>query len=375
MNLRSILGWIFAARTTARTAQRLISPKRSSRSRQKSLISLRTLVVVAVLGGAAYFGFRGMEWRPSWPLGENQHTTTGSPGLGQATPPAVVPVGGEQAAAQQTLIIGSFNIQTFGRAKMQNPSVMGILVDVARRFDLLAIQELRSTEQDIIPKFAQMVNADGSNYRYIVGPRQGHTISKEQYVYLYDANKLAPIAPPYVATDASGQFHRSPLVAHFRSLEIPPDQAFSFILLNVHTDPDEIRFEIPELRTIIERVRRENPGEDDIIILGDFNAPPRFFLPYQWFAHPYAAIDDDWTTNVRENRNYDNLVFDQIATREFTGRRGVLNFRRTYQLELEDALKVSDHFPVWAEFSIYETPTRTPVTGAQNTGALAPALR
>ncbi len=367
MNLRSLLGLLMAARTTTNTARRLIAPKKS-KSRRQSGSLMRSAILVAVLAGIGYFGLRELQWGgppPNDPLPAG--TSTATPWSNQASPPVITapgvsPVGGSHPSAQRTLIIGSFNIQTFGRAKLANPSVMGILVDVARRFDLLAVQELRSTEQDIIPQFVQMINADGSNFRYIVGPRQGHTISKEQYVYIYDANKLAVVAPPYVAADVSGQFHRAPLVAHFRSLEAPPEGAFSFILMNVHTDPDEIRFEIPELRVIVEQVRRENPGEDDIILLGDFNAPPRYFLPFNWFSQSFAAIDDEWFTNVRENRNYDNLVFDRLATAEFTGRRGVLNFRRAFQLELSEALEVSDHFPVWAEFSIFEA--QRPYTGA-----------
>jgi hypothetical protein len=36
------------------------------------------------------------------------------------------------------------------------------------------------------------------------------------------------------------------------------------------------------------------------------------------------------------------------------GRSGVLDFMRDGNLTLEEALEVSDHLPVWAEFSIFE---------------------
>ena len=42
------------------------------------------------------------------------------------------------------------------------------------------------------------------------------------------------------------------------------------------------------------------------------------------------------------------------ATVEFTGRGGVFDFLREYNLTLAQALEVSDRLPVWAEFSIYE---------------------
>ena len=59
-------------------------------------------------------------------------------------------------------------------------------------------------------------------------------------------------------------------------------------------------------------------------------------------------------TNTRGNAQYDNLLFHSQATTEFTGRGGVYDFMRVVNLTLDQALKVSDHLPVWAEFSVYE---------------------
>ncbi|MFN7574566.1 MAG: endonuclease/exonuclease/phosphatase, partial [Planctomycetota bacterium] len=50
----------------------------------------------------------------------------------------------------------------------------------------------------------------------------------------------------------------------------------------------------------------------------------------------------------------DNLVFDGRATVEYTGRSGVFAYQQLYQLSLDQALEVSDHCPVWGEFSIFE---------------------
>ena len=53
-------------------------------------------------------------------------------------------------------------------------------------------------------------------------------------------------------------------------------------------------------------------------------------------------------------KQYDNIVFHSQATREFIGRGGVDDFLREHNLSMEEALEVSDHLPVWAEFSVYE---------------------
>jgi len=261
---------------------------------------------------------------------------------------------GTNSPTPNTIIMGSFNIQVFGRSKIGKSDVTNILVDVARRFDILAIQELRSTDQSIIPRFLEMINADGSKFRSVVGPRQGYTISTEQYVYIYDSEKIQLMGEPYVAPDPQGLIHRSPLVAHFRCLNLPPDQAFTFTLLNIHVDPDQVPTESAVLADVIARVRQTHPYEDDFILLGDVNSPPRFFQSYRWFDNQYPVVADEWQTKTAQNLNRDNIVFNAGNTREFLNQSGVMNLMLEYNLSVENALQVSDHLPVWAVFSAAE---------------------
>jgi deoxyribonuclease-1-like protein len=273
------------------------------------------------------------------------------------------------------LIMGTFNIQTFGRAKLGNSSVMAIIVEMIRRFDVLAIQELRSTEQHIIPNLIEMLNANGFEYGFWVGERQGHTVSQEQYVYIYDTKKLRLLDEPFL-TPTRTTMHRIPLAAWFQVITLPPEQAFTFCLLNVHTDPDEVKpsnrsqNELQAIGEAVAYARTRLPQEDDFIVLGDFNAPTEFMSQdYPWFDRNRYVVRENWVTNVRENRNFDNIVFDERWTSEWDGRGGVFNFRREFQLSLEDALTVSDHFPVWATFSIFEN------AYAQQVASLPPVNR
>jgi len=59
-------------------------------------------------------------------------------------------------------------------------------------------------------------------------------------------------------------------------------------------------------------------------------------------------------TNVDSTLQTENIVFQNPATDEFTGRAGVLDFLRAYNLTVERAREVSNYMPVWAEFSIFE---------------------
>jgi deoxyribonuclease-1-like protein len=147
--------------------------------------------------------------------------------------------------------------------------------------------------------------------------------------------------------------HRPPFVGWFRVRGPPPDQAFTFTLVNVHTDPDEVAEEMRVLDDVFFKVRDDGRNEDDLILLGDFNADDQHLDELGRVSGMMAAISRT-PTNTRQTQQYDNLVFQFPATSEYAGRSGVFDFLREFNLTIEQALQVSDHLPVWAEFSMHE---------------------
>lgn len=262
--------------------------------------------------------------------------------------------------SRDTVSIASFNIQVFGISKLKKQPVMDVLAKVVRRFDVVAIQELRAKDQTVVPRFVELVNADGSKYESVVGPRLGRTSSKEQYIFLFDSERIQ-LARSSVTTvsDPRDLLHREPLVARFRVRSQPAEDAFTFTLINIHTDPDETDTELDALADVFRRVQNDGSKEDDIILLGDLNVDEYHLgrlgrLPN--IAWAIAGVK----TNTRRTKTYDNIVFDQQATVEYRGQSGVLDLLVEYGLSKDEALQVSDHLPVWGIFSAYEG-TRGPL--------------
>ncbi|MFO7906707.1 MAG: endonuclease/exonuclease/phosphatase family protein [Planctomycetota bacterium] len=269
-------------------------------------------------------------------------------------------------AASGTITIASFNIQVFGESKLSKPWVVEILARIVRRFDVTAIQEIRCKEDYVIPEFVDAVNADGSAYNYVVGPRLGRTISKEQYAFVYDTERIqVDMTSSGTIQDPKDYLHRDPFVTRFRTRTPNPSQSFTFWLVNVHTDPDEVATEVRALADVFLVMQQARANEDDVILLGDFNANSQQFgllgrVPgIMWVVR-------DTTTNTRRRKTYDNILFDRVRTAEYTGRWGVYEFENIHQLTREQALAVSDHLPVWAEFDSREAP-------AGNAALLPPA--
>lgn len=253
-----------------------------------------------------------------------------------------------------TLLIGSFNMQRLGPSKLGNSWVMDKFAAIIRRFDVIALQEITSQDQRTVPQLLEHVNADGSNYSYTISPRIGREATGyyEQYAFVYDTNRVRSGNEfSYVVQDDDDVLHREPFVGRFET--ITSGQPFTFTLVNIHTDPKEIAYEIDVLADVYINVRQFEYPEDDVILLGDLNASPAQFQKLGRIPGFEPAIDGI-PTNTRKNKTYDNFVFDRQATREFTGRAGVLDMEQMFQVEMTDALRISDHMPIWAEFTITE---------------------
>ena len=137
---------------------------------------------------------------------------------------------------------------------------------------MVAIQEIRAADQSLLPQFVEIVNSTGRRYEYALGPRLGRTSSKEQYAFLFDSDRIEiDRTAVYTVDDPDDLLHREPLVAPFRVRGPPAADAFTFTLIDIHTDPDEVRSELDALDDVIQAVRNDGRGEDDVILLGDLN--------------------------------------------------------------------------------------------------------
>ncbi|MDA8698082.1 endonuclease/exonuclease/phosphatase family protein [Rhodopirellula sp.] len=253
------------------------------------------------------------------------------------------------------LLIATFNIQVLGQSKMAKPDVVAAIGEIIRRFDMVAIQEVRSKEEDVLPRLLQAVNAPGKNYSFLIGPRLGRTISKEQYAFIFDTDRLE-YDPGSIGTisDPDDLLHREPFVARFRAKTADPSRAFTFWLVNTHTDPDEVPQELTALADVFRVMQQSRVDEDDVILLGDLNAAPQQFGALGQVPGMRWSIDGV-PTNTRRNKTYDNLLFTAQNTSEYTGKSGVFDMQSEFALSMEAALQISDHMPVWSEFSQWET--------------------
>jgi deoxyribonuclease-1-like protein len=228
------------------------------------------------------------------------------------------------------------------------------VLDVIRRFDVIAIQGIATPRDDLMAIVVEQLNYNGRHFDYVIGPRSGRDAAPEQFAFIFDAASIeVDRSTMYTVDDPARLLRRDPLVATFRVRGPEPKDAFTFALVNVHVDPQRASGELDALAEVYRAVRNNGLGEDDIILLGNLGTDDRRLGLLGQLPNMTGALSAV-PTNTRGTKMLDNILFNREATIEFTGRAGLLDLMHECNLTMPQALEVSDHLPIWAEFSIYE---------------------
>ncbi len=259
-----------------------------------------------------------------------------------------------QRSSDATVRIASFHFDYLGVANADKAYLLDIVARVVRQFDVVALQGVSSSGSTIVPELADLVNQTGRKYDYILGAPAAIQHRGMQYAFLFDRQTIfADRTELYTLRDPHDLLHREPLVGWFRAKQAAIEEAFTFTIVNLHTELRRHEQELNVLDDVLFEVRNDGRGEDDVIMLGCFHADDRHLGELGNVSGIVAAIRSI-PTNVDSTLQTENIVFQNPATDEFTGRAGVFDFLRAYNLTVERAREVSNYMPVWAEFSIFE---------------------
>lgn len=277
------------------------------------------------------------------------------------------------------LLIATWNIANLG-VQQRGPADYAVLAEMIGWFDLVAVQETN----DNLAGLRAIKELLPSNRRILVSEAGGN---QERGAFVYDARKvtlldkvgrlsiapkdLAKIKPPG-STEPFRGFDRGPYMAAFASRG-----TFRFLLVNVHLffggdEPHEMARRTQETFALARwaQLRHDSPNVyvPDIIPLGDFNLPK---------MEPADPIFRELTrrglrlpehesqvggSSLQGLNHYDQLALFPTATTELE-QIAVFDFdnaifkdvfaAKTLKQFLEYVrFHVSDHRPLWAQFSI-----------------------
>ncbi len=277
--------------------------------------------------------------------------TAGSLGM---VPFSAMPSGNQTPSDNvQTIRIASFRVPALGTAILSKPQSVQMLISILRQYDVVAIQGIQTNRDDVLPLLIDKLNQSGRSYDYLIGPRVGRSQPHQQFAYVFDTSRLETDRYQlYTVDDPEDLIYNEPLVAWFRCKGPPIRDAFTFSLINVAIEPGFADVERSLLPAMVAAIERDGRNEDDWILLGDFCGGNAQLTMFDRGNVRFAV--SDIPTDVAGTQMLDTLLFSSRSTTEFTGRAGAFDFLRKYNLSMEQALELSQHMPVWAEFSCFE---------------------
>jgi deoxyribonuclease-1-like protein len=312
------------------------------------------LVLLGVIAGGIYFGMNYQlethydNGRFSF-LKVAPRGTAGNPAAyGETAEPPPRPL-------RPTLRIATFNLDGLDDNKLAAYRIDDVLVRLLPQFELIAVQGVRGKNQGVLVRLVEQINSTaGRRYQYATCPSQQREGIEHYSAFLFDRTALEiDRRTVHFVEDSLRRFRHKPLTASFRVRGVDPNAAFTFTLVTAETDPQRPAEENDLLADVYNAVRNDGRNEDDVIVLGDFEADDNHLGRLGKILGMTAAISGVPTT-TQGTHLLDNILFDRRATSEFTGKVEVFDLMRQFDLTIESASEISRHLPVWAEFSVYE---------------------
>ncbi|XP_073324816.1 deoxyribonuclease-1-like [Pagrus major] len=266
--------------------------------------------------------------------------------------------------------IASFNIQKFGRNKVSDPDVLNILTKIVSRYDIIVILEVVDISGESVKTFLEALNKSNRKHHYTlkISSRLGRTRYKEQFMFLY-RDDLVDLVGSYQfddqETECGDVFSRDPYILRFRCLTTVLKD---LVMIPVHTKPDDSDKELDELFDVFQHVKKKW-RTDNVMILGDFNADGLYVSKKEMKTiriradknfHWLIGDDVDTTASNKNDHTYDRIVVygDDMLQAVVPNSAKTFNFQEAYGLSQEQALDVSDHYPVEVELKSLNTTTQ-----------------
>lgn len=248
----------------------------------------------------------------------------------------------------QTKVL-SWNLQNFGKSK-SDIELQYIAKKIAF-YDIIAIQEVvaGSGGAQTVAKLAMFLNEKGTKWDYsISNPTSSSSYKTERYAFIWKTSKVKLRNKPWLEQKFNLAIDREP---YFATFEIDKK---TITLVNFHaiTKKRQPETEIKYFKFLPNEYPTLN-----LVFLGDFNCPEKHsvFNPLKKMGYD-SVLKNQKTTLKQKCKNniclaseFDNIFYKTSNLKIVNS--GIVKFYEDFD-SLQDARKVSDHIPIWFEFSL-----------------------
>ncbi|MFE3849454.1 endonuclease/exonuclease/phosphatase family protein [Flavobacterium sp. LB3P45] len=248
----------------------------------------------------------------------------------------------------QTKIV-SWNLENFGKSKSEE--TITYIANSLKNYDLIAIQEVVAGYggAQAVARLIDELNRRGAKWDYVISDPTSSTAYKtERYAFIWKTSKLKKIGRAWLEKKYNLEIDREPYFCTFQY----KNKQFTVANFHAITKNRQPETEIKYFKYLPAEYPTLN-----LIFAGDFNCPQSHtvFNPLKKMGYQSILVNQK-TSLKKECKNgqclaseFDNMYFN--ISRITTINSGVISFYKNFR-SLKEARIISDHIPIWLEFSL-----------------------
>lgn len=243
----------------------------------------------------------------------------------------------------------SWNLENFGKSKSNQE--IAFIANTIKDYDIVTIQEVVAGNggTQAVAKLADELNRKGTKWDYrISDPTSSTAYKTERYAFLWKTSAIKLKGKPWLEQQYHLEIDREPYFATFE-IKGKTITIASFHAITKNKQPET---EIKYFKLLPQVYPNLN-----LLFAGDFNCPQSHsvFTPLKKMG--FAPILKNQKTSLKMKckgsnclaSEYDN-IFYKTSSINYIKSDAVLFYEKF--ISLKEARKISDHLPVWFEFSL-----------------------
>jgi deoxyribonuclease-1-like protein len=247
------------------------------------------------------------------------------------------------------ITICSWNLENFGKAK--SDSIINFIANAVKDFDLIAIQEVVAGDggSHAVARLTNELNRKGFKWDYTISdPTVSSSYKTERYAFIWKTAKLTLTGKAWLEQKYNVAIDREPYFATFKC----KGKFFTVASFHAITKSKQPETEIKYFKFL----PAEYPDKN-LIFCGDFNCPQSHTVFNPLKAMGYKPIFTHQKTSLKQECKKDDCLASQFDNMFYNTSKitlvksGVRHFYKSF-FTLKEARIVSDHLPVYFEFSL-----------------------
>lgn len=242
----------------------------------------------------------------------------------------------------------SWNIENIGQSK-SNVEI-SFISNTIKDFDIIAIQEVVAGDggAQTVARLADELNRKGAKWDYTISdPTSSSAYKTERYAFIWKTARVKKIGRAWLEIKYHLEIDREPYFCTFQY------ENKQFTVVNFHAITKKMQ---PETEIKYFKFLPSEYPSLNLIFVGDFNCPQSHTVFFPLKKMGYLPILVNQKTSLKKEcfngdclaSEFDNIFYNTKIKKLSSG---VLPFYKNFN-SLKEARMISDHIPIWFEFSI-----------------------